>query len=82
MAWHIQLDWSAIVKEAIKRRRASHLTQAQVAVLAGVSKPTVVRFEKQAHNLSLQSAFAILQLFGLYGIKSEGSVCVFCKKFP
>lgn len=65
MDGYVQLDWPAIVKEAIKRRKASHLTQAQVAVLAGISKPTVVRFEKQSQTLSLQSAFAILQLLGL-----------------
>jgi len=65
MERHFQLDWKAIVEEAIKRRKASRLTQSQVAVLAKVSKPTVIRFEKQATNIRLSSAFAILTLFGL-----------------
>lgn len=65
MDGHFQLDWSTIIKEAIKRRKASHLTQHQVAILAGVSKPTVVRFEKQAQNISLHSALVILKLLGL-----------------
>ena len=65
MEGNIQLDWSAIVEEAIKRRKESRLTQKQVAVLVGVSKPTVVRFEKQKKNITLKSALAILKLFGM-----------------
>ena len=65
MEGNFQLNWEAIVEEAIKRRKASRLTQSQVAVLANVSKPTVIRFEKKEAAIRLQSAFAILQLFGL-----------------
>lgn len=61
----IQLDWAAIVEEAIRRRKSSKLTQQQLAKLAGVSKPTVVRFEKQEKNITLNSAFAILKILGL-----------------
>lgn len=65
MEGNIQLDWSVFVEAAIKRRKESRLTQQQVAVLASVSKPTVIRFEKREKNITLQSAFAILKLFGL-----------------
>ncbi len=71
MARNIQLDWSAIVEEAIKRRKESRLTQQQVAVLAGVSKPTMVRFEKRQQNITLKSAFAILKLFGLLSTNTD-----------
>ena len=66
MEGDIRFNWEAIVEEAIKRRKASHLTQSQVAVLANVSKPTVIRFEKKETSIRLQSAIAILKLFGLF----------------
>ncbi len=65
MERNVQLNWAAFVEEAVKRRKASHLTQQQVAVLAGLSKPTVVRFEKKEQTITLNSAFAILKLLGL-----------------
>ena len=68
MERNIQLDWPAIVEEAIKRRKESRLTQKQLAVLAGVSKPTLVRFEHQEKNITLKSAFAILKMLGLVKI--------------
>ena len=65
MERNIQLNWPAIVEEAIKRRKQSKLTQQQLAVLASVSKPTVIRFEKQVQNISLKNAFSILAQLGL-----------------
>lgn len=65
MERNVQLDWPGLVEEAIKRRRAQHLTQKQLAVLAGVSGPTVNRFERKRGNITLKSAFAILRLLGL-----------------
>ena len=43
------------------------MTQKQLAVLAGVSGPTVNRFERKGGNITLKSAFAILRLLGLLG---------------
>lgn len=65
MAGNIQLDWPALVKEAITRRKTTRLTQKQLAVLAGVSGPTVTHFEKQNKNITLESAFKILRTLGL-----------------
>lgn len=65
MERNIQLDWTAIVKEAIKRRKESNLTQKQLAKLAGVSGPTVTRFERHEKNITLNSAFGILKMLGL-----------------
>ena len=62
MERYIQLDWPAIVEEAISRRKQSRLTQKQLAVLAGVSGPTVTRFERQEKNITLKSTFAILKI--------------------
>jgi transcriptional regulator with XRE-family HTH domain len=62
---HGELDWAALVEVAIRRRKEQGLTQKQLAVLAGVSGPTVNRFERRKANITLQSAFAILKMLGL-----------------
>lgn len=66
MERQFRLNWQAIVKEAIARRKESKLTQKQLAKLAEVSGPTVVRFERFEKNITLQSASAILRVVGLY----------------
>jgi transcriptional regulator with XRE-family HTH domain len=65
MERNLQLDWPSFVEEAIKRRKAQNLTQKQLAVLAGVSGPTVNRFEQRNGNITLKSVFAILKTLGL-----------------
>jgi transcriptional regulator with XRE-family HTH domain len=65
MERNIQLNWPSVVEEAIKRRKSQNLTQKQLAVLAGVSGPTVNRFEQRHGNITLKSAFAILKTLGL-----------------
>jgi len=65
MERNIQLDWPVFVEEAIKRRKLQKLTQKELAVLAGVSGPTVNRFEQRNGNITLKSAFAILKALGL-----------------
>lgn len=65
MERNISLDWKAIVKESIRRRKQSRLTQKQLAAIAGVSGPTVTRFERQENNITLDSAFAILKTLGM-----------------
>ena len=65
MERNLQLDWSSFVEEAVRRRKAQNLTQKQLAVLAGVSGPTVNRFEQRNGNITLKSAFAILKTLGL-----------------
>ncbi len=65
MERNLQLDWPSLVEEAIKRRKSQKLTQKQLAVLAGVSGPTVNRFEQRNGNITLKSAFAIIKTLGL-----------------
>ena len=61
----IQLDWSSLVNAAIQRRKQQRLTQKDLAIIAKVSKPTVIKFEKQGGNITLDAAFAILRALGL-----------------
>lgn len=65
MERYIRLDWPGLVKEAIKRRKQQKLTQKQLAVLAGVSGPTVNSFEQGKTTLTLDSCLKILRCLGL-----------------
>lgn len=65
MERHIRLDWQSLVQEAVRRRKMQKLTQEQLSVLAGVSKPTLNRFEQAKSNITLESAFKILRILGL-----------------
>lgn len=60
-----RLDWKNLVTEAIKRRKEQKLTQEQLAVLAGVSKPTLNSFEQGKTTIKLESALKILKVLGL-----------------
>jgi transcriptional regulator with XRE-family HTH domain len=65
MERNIQLDWDIIVEEAINRRITQKLSQEQLALIARVSKPTIIKFERQEGNITLESAFSILRVLGL-----------------
>jgi len=60
------IDWRATVDEAVRRRKLEGLTQAQLATLAGVSRPTVVAFEQGEINLRFERVIAILDALGLF----------------
>ena len=61
----LRLNWDALVEEAIRVRKQQRLNQKQLAALAGVSSPTVVRFERRDKNITLKNAFAIMETLGL-----------------
>jgi transcriptional regulator with XRE-family HTH domain len=61
----IRLSWSNLVQEAIKRRKAQKLTQEELALLTGVSKPTLNRFEQGHTSLSVDNALKILAMLGI-----------------
>ena len=65
MERNLRLNWPAFVEEAIKRRKEQRLTQAQLAVLAGVSKPTLHRFEQGELNIRLDLVVRILNMLGM-----------------
>lgn len=61
------LDWQKIVDEAVARRKTEGLTQRTLAALAGVSLPTLVKFEKGVTDIKLTGVLAILKALGLAG---------------
>lgn len=65
MEQDLRLNWPNLVQEAIKRRKQQRLTQMQVSVLAGVSKPTVNAFEQGYTTITVKNAMKILELMGL-----------------
>lgn len=65
MERNIRLNWQSFVEEEVKRRKEQGLTQEQLAVLAGVSKPTLNSFEQGKTNIKLDSAFKVLSVLGL-----------------
>lgn len=67
MERNMSLDWPALVKEAVDRRKQQGLTQEQLAVLCEVSKPTLNSFEQGKTSLTLESALKILRQLGLAG---------------
>jgi transcriptional regulator with XRE-family HTH domain len=65
MERNIRLNWPDCVDEAVKRRKSQGLTQEQLAILAGVSKPTLNSFEQGKTTITLQNAIKILRELGL-----------------
>ena len=65
MERNIRLNWQDLINEAVKRRKEQKLTQEQLSVLAGVSKPTLNRFEQGKTSIKLDSALKILKALGL-----------------
>ena len=66
-----QLDWPEIVAQAKRRRREMKLTQRRLAVVAGVSLPTIVKLEA-GEDVRLSSALAILKVLDMVAEPMEG----------
>lgn len=66
------LNWTTLVAEAIRRRKAEKLTQREHAALASVSVPTIVAFDRGERTLTLGKAFDILRVVGLVEEPIEG----------
>ena len=65
MERNIRLNWLELVEEAVNRRKSQGLTQEQLSILVGVSKPTLNSFEQGKLTITLQNAIKILQELGL-----------------
>lgn len=65
MERNIRLNWDLLVQEAIKRRKEQKISQRRLAVIAGVSQPTISRFEQRKDDIQLSSAIKILDVLGL-----------------
>lgn len=72
MERNLRLNWPILVEEAIRRRKEQRLSQRHLAAIAGVSQPTVSRFEQQKKDIQLSSAFAILDVLGLLEEQEKG----------
>ncbi|WP_373533458.1 helix-turn-helix domain-containing protein [Vampirovibrio sp.] len=70
MERQFQLNWTALVEEALRRRKALGLTQQRLAALASISTPTVSRFENHKEDIQLSSILAILKVLGMLEIVS------------
>jgi len=68
-----KLDWPEIVASAKRRRNEMKLTQRRLAAVAGVSLPTVVKFEA-GQDVRLSSAQAILKVLDLVPRLVEGGL--------
>mgnify|MGYP001426149581 CR=1 FL=1 len=65
MERNLRLDWPSLIEEAVRRRKEQKLSQKTLAVVAGVSGPTVNAFEQQKTTLTLDSALKILRCLGM-----------------
>lgn len=66
------LNWRGLVAEAMKRRKQEKLTQKEHALIAGVSVPTMLEFERGSTTLTLQKIMDILSVVGL--VSKEGAI--------
>ncbi|HYW15396.1 MAG TPA: helix-turn-helix transcriptional regulator [Allosphingosinicella sp.] len=62
-AW--PLNWRDLIEEAVRRRKSENLSQAALAAIAGVSRATVLSFERGDTNLQLSKVFDLLTALGL-----------------
>ena len=61
------LDWDQLVDQAIAVRKDEKLSQREVATLAGITPPTVIKFEQRSTSIRVENALAILTALGLAG---------------
>lgn len=60
-----QLNWAALVEEAVRRRKKLGITQKRLSEIARVSAATISRFEQAEKDIQLSSVLAILECLGL-----------------
>jgi transcriptional regulator with XRE-family HTH domain len=65
METQFRINWPAIVEEAKQRRKGQKLTQRRLAELAGVSTPTISRFEGGERDIQLSTVTNILGVLGM-----------------
>ena len=59
------INWNLLYNEAKQRRKQQKFTQKNFALLAGVSTPTIIKFEKGDQNMQIESVLKILFWLGL-----------------
>jgi transcriptional regulator with XRE-family HTH domain len=73
MERQFHINWPAIVEEAKQRRKIQKLTQQRLGELAGISTPTISRFESGERDIQLSTVTNILGVLGML----DGRVLVF-----
>ena len=64
------INWLATVEEARQRRKTQGLTQARLATIAGVSTPSVSRFERGEKDIQLSTIMRILTVLGMVDLRN------------
>ena len=59
------INWPATIEEAKQRRKAQGLTQSRLAKMAGVSTPTISRFENGEKAIQFSTVMKILNVLGM-----------------
>lgn len=59
------LDWPVLVRDAVEMRKLLGLSQRELAAIAGISHPTVVKFEKGTTEIKVSVVLAILGVLGM-----------------
>jgi len=70
-----RIDWQEIVSKAKEHRKARKLSQRRLAVVAGVSLPTVVNFEA-GEDVRVSSALAIMKVLEMVAEPVLGGLLV------
>src|SRR3990167_5541983 len=65
MEWQFRINWQALVEEAKLRRKKQKLTQATLGLLAGISTPTISRFESGEVDIQVSTALKIFRVLGM-----------------
>lgn len=65
MERNLRINWGLLVEESVRRRKERKISQRRLAAIAGVSQPTVSRFERRKQDIQLSSAMKILGVLGL-----------------
>ena len=63
------INWPLFIEEAKIRRKGQQLTQERLAALAGVSTPTISRFENGEKDIQLSTVLAILNILGMSDLR-------------
>lgn len=65
MERNLRINWQELVEEAVRRRKKQGMTQHELALFVGLSKPTVNSFEQGKTKISLENALKILHVLAL-----------------
>ena len=65
MDHNICFNWQSLITEIKIRRKEQRFTQEQLAILCGVSKPTLNNLEQGKTNITVANVIKITQCLGI-----------------